>query len=239
MFNQLLESKPQKKRSPGSTAFSIVFHSVLIGAAAWATANAAIKPEEVKSEKIEFVDVKPKEEPPPPKKVDIPPPPKDVTPPPPKGFQQLNIPLEIPKVIPDIDLTKRVTNEADFSGKGVAGGTAKGVVGGTGPVGSDGTTYFEFQVENPAAQDRNSPRPRYPETLRSAGVEGEVRAQFVVDTTGRAEPGSLKILSATNELFAAEIRRAMPTMKFIPAMVGGRKVKQLVEQPFTFSLSGR
>jgi protein TonB len=238
MFNQLLESKPHKKRSPGSTVFSIVFHSALIGAAAWATANAAIDNHEKKEEKIQFVDVKPKEEPPPPKKMEAPAPPKDVTvaPPPPKGFQVLPQPVDIPKVIPDVDLSKRVTNEADFSGKGVAGGVAKGVVGGTGPVGSDNTTYFEFQVEK-QAQAAGGVTPNYPETMRSAGVEGEVRAQFVVDTTGRAVPGSLKILSSSNELFSAAVRSALPRMKFYPAEVGGRKVRQLVEQPFTFTLN--
>jgi protein TonB len=146
-------------------------------------------------------------------------------------------PIDIPKVIPDVDLSKRVTNEADFSGKGVAGGVAKGVVGGTGPIGSDNQTYFEFQVEKQAQQDPNGARPNYPETLRSAGVEGEVRAQFVVDTTGRAEPNSLKILGSSNDLFTAAVRSALPRMRFFPAEVGGRKVRQLVEQPFTFQIS--
>ena len=43
--------------------------------------------------------------------------------------------IKIPDVLPDIDLSKKVTDEADFSGKGVAGGTSKGVVGrsGSGP----------------------------------------------------------------------------------------------------------
>jgi len=239
MFNQLLESKPKKQRSTGSTIFSIGFHSVLIGLAAWATAHAAIENQKEKEEKITFVDVKPKEEPPPPKKMP-PAPPKDVTvaPPPPKGFQVLVAPPDIPKVIPDVDLTKRVTSEADFSGKGVAGGVAKGVVGGTGPVGADNTTYFEFQVERPA-EGLKGPTPNYPETLRAAGVEGVVKAQFVVDTSGHAEPGSLKIISSDNELFSAAVRSALPRMRFRPAEVGGRKVRQLVEQPFQFSLNGR
>lgn len=240
MFNQLLESKAKKQRSPGSTIFSIVFHSALIGAAAWATAHAATeRDEKPREEKIQFVDVKPKDEPPPPpKKMDLPPPPKDVTvaPPPPKGFQVLQAPVNIPKIIPNVDLSKRVTSEADFSGKGVAGGVAKGVVGGTGPVGNENNTYFEFQVEKPA-QYAGGAKPNYPETLRSAGIEAEVRAQFVVDTSGRADVSTLKIMTpGTNELFVASIRSALPRMKFLPAEYGGRKVRQLVEQPFTFNI---
>lgn len=236
MFNQLIESKRTKKRSTGTTVFSIGLHAGLIGLAALATANAAIKNEKPKAEKIEFVQVK-KDEPPPPKK-EVPPPPKDVTvaPPPPKGFQTLQAPPIVPVKIPDIDLSKKVTNVADFSGKGVAGGVANGVVGGTGPV-SDTQTYFAYQVEKPAATRAGSPSPNYPETLRSAGIEGEVDAEFVVDTTGRAEPGSLKITKATNDLFRAAVVSALPKMRFYPAEVGGKKVKQLVQQPFTFTIT--
>jgi protein TonB len=235
MFNQLIESKRTKKRNLGTTAFSIGVHAAIIGLAVVATLNAAIRNEKPKAEKIEFVQVK-KDEPPPPKK-ELPPPPKaTVAPPPPKGFQVLQAPPIVPIKIPDIDLSKKVTNEADFSGKGVAGGVARGVVGGTGPVSND-QTYFEFQVEKPAAAVSGSQQPQYPETLRSAGIEGEVDAQFVVDTTGRADPATLKISKATNDLFSAAVRDALPGMRFNPAEIGGRRVKQLVQQPFTFTIT--
>ena len=60
-----------------------------------------------------------------------PPPPKEVVvkPPPPKGFQVLRAPVKIDIKIPEIDLSKAITNENDFSGKGVKGGTGNGVVG--------------------------------------------------------------------------------------------------------------
>jgi protein TonB len=235
MFNQLIESKRTKKKSLGTTLFSVGVHAALIGLAVVATLHAAIQSEKPKAEKIEFVQVK-KDVPPPPKK-ELPPPPKaTVAPPPPKGFQVLQAPPIVPVKIPDIDLSKKVTNAADFSGKGVAGGVARGVVGGTGPVNND-QTYFEFQVEKPAAAVSGSPTPQYPETLRSAGIEGEVDAQFVVDTTGRADPASLKITKATNDLFSAAVRSALPRMRFYPAEIGGHKVRQLVQQPFTFSIA--
>jgi protein TonB len=237
MFNQLLESKPHRQKAAGSTTFSIVIHSAFIAAAVWATANAAIQNEKPKTEKITYVTVK-TDEPPPPPKEPLPPPPKNVTvaPPPPKGFQVLKAPIDIPTVIPDVDLSKKVTNEADFSGKGVAGGVAKGVTGGTGPIGSDATTYYSYQVERPARLDSRSPTPPYPETLRGAGIEGEVDAQFVVDTNGRAESGSFKVVRSTNELFSASVRTTLPRMHFLPAEAGGHKVRQLVEQPFSFTI---
>ena len=237
MFNNLLESKPKKEKRGGGTMASIVLHSVLVGLAVYATANAAIQNEKPRQEKIDFVET-PKDEPPPPKDEPPPPPPPDVVaaPPPPKGFQVLTAPVEIPDVIPDIDLNKKITDENDFSGKGVAGGTSKGVEGGKAVVQSD-QPYFEFQVEKPVVPAPGSTSPRYPDMLRQAGVEGEVLAQFVVDTTGRAEPSSLKILKSSHDLFIQSVKNALPQMKFIPAEVGGRKVKQLVQQPFTFSIS--
>ena len=143
MFNNLLESKPKKEKRGGGTVTSVVLHSILVGLAVYATANAAIRNEKPRQEKIDFVET-PKDEPPPPKDEPPPPPPPDIVaaPPPPKGFQVLTAPVEIPDVIPDIDLTKKVTDENDFSGKGVAGGVAKGVEGGKAPVIQTDQPYF-------------------------------------------------------------------------------------------------
>jgi periplasmic protein TonB len=233
MFNQLIESQPKKQKMAGGTLFSIVFHSVVIVLAVIATANAGIKDDKDKAEKINFVEMK-KEAP---KPKEPPPPPKDVVmkAPPPKGFQVLRAPVDIPIKIPEIDLSKKVTNEEDFSGKGVKGGIAKGVVGGTGIV-DPNQTYFEFQVEKPVVQVPGTASPRYPEVLRSSGVEGEVQAQFVVGEEGRADPSTLKILKSSNDLFSSAVRNALPNMRFYAAEVGGKKVKQLVQQTFQFRL---
>src|SRR6266496_3965107 len=120
MFNQLLESKAQKQKMAGGTMFSIVLHTVLIGGAVYATARAGVKDEKSKAEKIQFVEMK-KE--PVPEKPKEPPPPKEVVvkPPPPKGFQVLRAPVKIDIKIPEIDLSKSITNESDFTGKGVKG----------------------------------------------------------------------------------------------------------------------
>jgi TonB family protein len=104
--------------------------------------------------------------------------------------------------------------------------------------GGSGATYFEFQVERPVMQAPGSKVPRFPEILKSAGVEGKVLASFIVDTTGLAVPESFKVLKATHELFAQAVRDAVPAMRFLPAQVGGRPVKQLVEEPFVFAIGG-
>jgi protein TonB len=235
MFNNLIESKPKKQRTTGGLIFSGVLHAIIGTAAVYGTLQAKEQLEKPKAEKVEFVDIKKKEEPPPPK--EVPPPPKDVVmaPPPPKGFQVLTAPVKVPDVLPDIDLNKKVTDEADFSGKGVAGGTSKGVVGGTAP--ANDQPYFEFQVEKQVQQIPGSGNLRYPDMLRSANVEGEVLAQFVVDTTGRAEMNTFKVLKTSHDLFTNAVKAALPNMRFYAAEVGGRKVKQLVQMPFQFALT--
>jgi TonB family protein len=97
-------------------------------------------------------------------------------------------------------------------------------------------SYFEFQVEKPAAPIPSSVAPRYPDVLRKAKVEGEVVAQFVVDTTGRADMKSFKVVKSSNALFTNAVKSALANTKFHPAEVGGRKVRQLLQMPFVFGL---
>ena len=106
----------------------------------------------------------------------------------------------------------------------------------TGPVNA-AQPYFEFQVERPAQQTPGTGGLRYPDELRQTEVEGEVLAQFVVGADGRYVDKTFKVLKSNHQLFTDAVKTALPTMRFTPAMVGGRAVTQLVQQPFTFSLS--
>ncbi len=235
MFNRLIESQPQKKKGAVGTLMSVVIHSVVALGAVYATASAGIEAEKNRQENIKFVETpKPKEVEV--KKEEPPPPDKIVVVPPPKGFQVLRAPVEIPIEIPKIDLTRRVTNEDDFSGKGVAGGTAAGVAGGKPIDLTSNQTYFSFQVEKQVEPIGSTQQVAFPEALRSSGVGGDVQAQFVVDTLGRVETGSFKVLKASNDLFGSAVRSHLPRMRFYPAEVGGRKVRQLVQQNFVFNI---
>lgn len=215
----------------GGTIFSIVLHTVLIAGAVYATAAAGVKDEKAKAEKIQFVEMKKEPVPEKPKE----PPPKEVVvkPPPPKGFQVLRAPVRIDIKIPEIDLSKAITNESDFSGKGVKGGTGTGVVGG---IATANQTYFEFQVEKPAEMLQDSPKPKYPSVLESSGIAGEVQAQFVVASSGKADMDSFKVLKSSNELFTQAVKNVLPRMRFSPAMIGGKPVNQLVQQSFQFAV---
>ena len=263
MAMQLLESKREKKgRSAGGTIFSIILHSLIIFLAIFATARAGTRKKENRETKVDFVAVKkdvpppPKKEPPPPKEapkpkpkvetpkvVDVPQLPKEVPVAPPQGFKVLPPAVNVPTSIPTVDLSKALTNENDFSGKGVAGGSSSGVKGGTGKegdtgkeAGADHGPYMEFQVEK-AVERIGGDSPVYPEFLKSSGVEGQVLAQFVVNESGRYEPGSLKILSSSNPAFTAAVKDALPRIKFSAAQIGGKKVQQLVQMPFQFHIT--
>ncbi|HVT38716.1 MAG TPA: M56 family metallopeptidase [Gemmatimonadaceae bacterium] len=98
--------------------------------------------------------------------------------------------------------------------------------------------YFEFQIEKPVMQVPDSPAPLYPSILKSAGIEGEVLASFVVGPEGLADTASFKVLKSTHELFTIAVRNALSAMRFVPAEVRGRKVRQLVQQPFVFAIAG-
>ena len=97
--------------------------------------------------------------------------------------------------------------------------------------------YFEFQVEKVARQVGADSPLKYPQVLRAANVSGVVLAQFVVDTNGRVELGTFKALKSDHALFTQAVSDALPDMRFDPAYVDLKKVRQLVQQPFTFALS--
>lgn len=78
--------------------------------------------------------------------------------------------------------------------------------------------------------------PIYPPVLLNAHITGEVLLTFIVDTTGRAEMQSLRLVKSTNPLFALACRKALPDWTFVPAVIDGRKVRELVQMPFTFMM---
>src|SRR5262249_9669665 len=48
---------------------------------------------------------------------------------------------------------------------------------------------------------------------------------------------TIRVIERTDERFIPAVREAIPNLRFSPADVGGKKVKQLVEMPFEFMLS--
>jgi hypothetical protein len=104
------------------------------------------------------------------------------------------------------------------------------------PPGDGGEVYIEAEVDTPVSRDPSSSAPAYPPYLEETHVEGFVVAEYVVDTTGRADSATLHIDIASHPAFAESLRAALPGMRFVPATLNGKKVRERVRQEFVFQL---
>lgn len=93
--------------------------------------------------------------------------------------------------------------------------------------------YFEFQVET-VARVKSALAPAYPASLLGSGTTGRVLMQFVVREDGSVDPATIKTLQASRGEFADAARTAIRSARFTPAEIGGKKVAQVVQLPFTF-----
>lgn len=98
--------------------------------------------------------------------------------------------------------------------------------------------YFDFQVDKPAVLAPGTSGPRYPDSLRTQGVQGDVLVQFVVEANGSVRGESIKVLLAQHPELAQTVVTALRDMQFLPAMRQQQPVAQLVQQPFSFRLDG-
>ena len=232
MFTQLVESKPAGKRGGMGTAVSFVAHYGRILVVLYTSAEAADVDSRPPAEKINFVQP----EKPEPRKTPPPEPELVVAPPPPKSVPVLTAPIDIPTGLPEIDLTKAPTDPNAYTGTSRRPETSSGAQPEAEPAPRADKDYFVFEVEKPVIQAPNSAAPAYPDMLRQAGVEGEAVVSFVVDTLGRVDLATFKVIHKTHELFAAAVKNALPRMRFIPAETSRGRVRQLVQQPFSFTI---
>jgi protein TonB len=236
VFDHLIESRKQTDFGAlaRNSAVSAVIHAVFISGAVYATLNAGNTNNEHVRAVAVTVQTQKKEE----QKKEEPPPEKRVATvnPPPKGFQTLSIPTNIPVDIPPPQQNQHF-DAADFSGVGVEGGVARGVEGGTGPVVSD-QPYMEAVVEERPEQIAGTCiLPRYPEILRQAGIEGRVMIEFIIDTLGRAERPSMRVINSFHNLAEAPAKETVQSCRFRPGRIQGRAVRVRVQIPINFSIS--
>jgi protein TonB len=232
VFSRLPESNARRERRAAGTAVSIVLHFVVIALAVRATSGRADPAPTVDQVTVIYrpppiVDAMPSDMPPSsaPGQVSVVP----AAPAPPTVRIDFD-PSSMPDVAPPADVFARAS---DFDPTRVAATT--GASDGP-PNGSNGPPLSRDVVDKEILALPGT-SPKYPSMLRSAGVEGDVRAQFVVDTLGRVELGSVRVLSSTHDLFTSAVRDALGRARFTAAEAGGRKVRQLAEQVFTFRIS--
>jgi TonB family protein len=99
------------------------------------------------------------------------------------------------------------------------------------------SVFTMIEVDTIAARLPESAAPQYPPDLLARRVEGQAVVQFVVDTTGLADPSSFVVVLSSHPDFAQSIRDALPRMRFSTARIGATKVRQLVELPFSFTIA--
>ena len=96
--------------------------------------------------------------------------------------------------------------------------------------------FSDIEVDSAASRHPDSEGPIYPPKLMAKGIEGSVLATFIVNIDGRPDLDTYIALEATDSLFAKAVRDALPRMKFRPAKINDKTVRQLVEQRFIFKV---
>ncbi len=76
--------------------------------------------------------------------------------------------------------------------------------------------------------------PRFPFGSWQDGVYGTVLAQYVVDTSGDADPPTIHIMRAPDSLMARAVAKTLRQSRFRPGLVSGRVAPVQVEQAFVF-----
>lgn len=231
MFETLLETRARRmRRSTGGTIASVAIHSAMIVGTMAAAAHGGTPPVLVHEPHLIYVTPSTPER--------RPPAPAPVAPS--RGGIPIIgpvpiAPIDVPTGIADPEPARPIDASTVFgSGSPNPGTRTAGDPGGW-PTGNE--PWTAGLVEKPALSLPGSPVPAYPEMLQRAGVEGEVVAQFVVDTTGRVEPGSFRAIREGHALFVAAVERVLPRMRFVAAEAGGRRVRQLVQQSFVFAIA--
>ena len=143
-----------------------------------------------------------------------------------------DVPTVIPTDLPLPEIPGRSTWTTPTA-REMAGGGATESIGREGPAAGDIAVRLAGEVDEPV-EVLVPARPVYPPRLVSAGIEGEVRVEFVVDTAGRCEPSSVRIVSSTNPAFEASAQAAVCEAKYRAGRVRGQPVRQLVQQKVAF-----
>jgi len=233
MFGTLLESRTKRRRRLGGAAVSVAAHLSIVGAITATTVQGRImKPERPPTVVIQFSHP-------------APPPLKPVNEPvarttiataasfSPVTIHHVDAPRSIPIDLPPIDSLFGTTSDSIVIGHG----------GSSSPLGrnilgdDDRNRTNEWSGAELQTRIVTSARPRYPESLRQAAIDGNVLIRFAIDTAGRIDMGSVTIVSSTHELFTRAVRDALPGFRFRPAEMGGHRVRALAEMPFEFQIT--
>lgn len=233
MLMQLVESghrrEPIRRRLPALT-FSLALHMGLLGGAVALTLRPPPPtPQPRPDSTIALLSPYDVPDRPPPDPSDVP---VAVSDAPPTIDPRLLPPARIPDGIPPVDpaeLAPFVPRSGLYRRPGDTGQW--------GPPGRDvGTGLIAVaDVDEPPVLIR-APPVAYPPLLQRAGVEGVVLVEAVIDTAGRPEPASVRVVSSDHHAFDAVARDAILHARYRPGRVAGRPVRVLVRVPVAFEI---
>jgi protein TonB len=144
------------------------------------------------------------------------------------GDNVIVVPLTVPDGIPDPGVT--------LGARGYPGATPGATPSLFGGGGGEAPLVIAVAVADEPPLLLTSPEPRYPPTLRAAGIEGTVMIEVIVDTEGTPEAESVRVLSSDHAQFEAAARRVVLGARYRPGRWRGRPVRVLIRQPVEFRL---
>ncbi len=223
----LLESRRRvvSRGSIGGNAVSLAFHTALVALAVYATLDTKVVQQVGRL--IVDLPVFDRAAPAPPPEA-----PAAVVVPP-AGFTTLAIPTTILTEIPPPSAAR--FDASQFTGVGVEGGVTWGAPRDTAPRAPVARAeVYAASVLEELPERTGGPAPAYPEMLRGAGIAGDVTVEFVIDTAGRVEPGSVRVVASTHELFSQAVLKVIGGWRFRPGRIEGIAVRSRVTMPVNF-----
>ncbi len=235
MFTTLVESRAVRPRTRRGALVSVLLHGSVIAGAVAMTLPGRVDARSEPTEKppVYVAATRMRERPPLPvasrqEEAHRAPPVLSVT--------TIVVPAIVPLTLPPIDLTGPVLppDRIVIGGPALPTGTSTGSA--TPSEFSSGGVVDVNAVERVPRILGSAPPPRYPAALRESGVAGRVLLRFVIDTLGRAELDGAVVTETTHALFSDAVRNVLGLYRFSPGSIGGRKVRTMVQLPFTFTL---
>ena len=146
-----------------------------------------------------------------------------------QGFQTVAVSAQIPTDMPPVDLQQRF-DPKEYSGSGAEDSPASDMVV------SGNEVYAEGLVEERPAL-LSAPAPVYPALLKRAGIQGRVILPAVIDTTGRVEPASVRIMKSSHPAFEQPTKDWILKALFRPARLHGRGVRVSINLVVDYSIT--
>ncbi len=225
MFDQLVYSKARGKLRPARGLAVAALHGIVIAGAIRATAGGTVPAPTIRADTTVFVLETPLRPIQPAAPADAP----TVTAAAP--LELATPPTAMPTSLPPPDLGPRLdpallTGRFPLLGPGTPGADSTSAV----------RVLAAGEVDQPA-EVVSQPKPRYPPVLERAGLDGRVVVEFIIDTVGHCERGSLRVVESSHSGFNPAAEETIQRSLFRPARIRGHAVRQRAFQAIVFRIT--